>query len=99
LSELVDNFYEHLVLSQMGKALEEHDKENDMDFRADVECVALNRLPPRYIRHSVDASFYITTEERAQMDIAVEKAVLEAISFIETHQQSHPDGSRNKQLV
>jgi len=97
MSELVENYYEHLVLTQMGKVLEGHGKNNDMDFRADVECVALNQLPPRYIRHSVDALFYITSTEREQMDLAVEKAVSEAIVFIETHQNNHPDGSHSKQ--
>src|SRR4249920_2893166 len=29
------------------------------DLLADVACVALNRMPPRYIRHEVDMTFYL----------------------------------------
>ncbi len=36
----------------------------DADLLPDIACVALNRLPPRYIRHNVDFSFYLTDLER-----------------------------------
>ena len=37
------------------------------DLLCDVACVALNRLPPRYIRHAVDFSFYLTEQERSEV--------------------------------
>lgn len=34
----------------------------DSDYLSDVACVALNRLPARYIRHEVDMAFYMTQD-------------------------------------
>jgi hypothetical protein len=52
------------------------------DLLCDVACVALNRLPPRYIRHTVDFSFYLTEQERLQMDTAIVDAVAYAFNFV-----------------
>ena len=41
--------------------------DND-DLLADVACVALNRLPPRYIRHEVDFAFYLSERERTESE-------------------------------
>ncbi len=49
--------------------------ELDPDALCDVACVALNRLPPRYIRHEVDFSFYLTERERREIDTAINEAV------------------------
>lgn len=47
------------------------------ELLADVACVALNRLPPHYIRHDADRSFY-----QAQADILTrEQALAEAVEF------------------
>ena len=37
---------------------------HDPELLADVACVALNRMPPRYIRHSADLAFFTTEKER-----------------------------------
>ena len=50
---------------------------------ADVACVALNRLQPRYIRHQVDLSFYTDDHDRAQLEIAVQEAVVFAFHFVQ----------------
>ena len=55
---------------------------DDAGLLADVACVALNRLPPRYIRHTVDFSFYLTEQERLQIDTAIVDAVAYAFSFV-----------------
>jgi len=47
-----------------------------------VVCVALNNLPSRYVRHSVDIAFYLTIPERVQMDTLVRNAVEEAFSLV-----------------
>lgn len=49
---------------------------------ADIACVALNRLPPRYIRHDVDFAFYLTDDERRANAEAVERAVAQAFDFV-----------------
>lgn len=49
----------------------------------DVACVALNRLPPRYIRHSVDLAFYQSDKERGENERAVQDAVNFAFEFVQ----------------
>jgi hypothetical protein len=53
------------------------------DLLCDVACVALNRLPPRYIRHEVDFSFYLTEHERLEIDNAITEAVTYAYNFVQ----------------
>ena len=53
------------------------------DLLCDVACVALNRLPPRYIRHEVDLAFYLTEKERGEVGRAVDEAVRFAFEFVQ----------------
>jgi len=55
----------------------------DPEMLADVACVALNRLPPRYIRHAVDLAFYMTDKERVDNQKAIEDAVQHAFEFVQ----------------
>ncbi len=49
---------------------------------ADIACVALNQLPPRYIRHDVDFNFYLTATERDHNAQMVREAVAYAFDFV-----------------
>jgi len=49
----------------------------------DVVCVALNRLPPRYICHLVDLAFYQTEKDRHANTTAIEAAVRFACEFVQ----------------
>ncbi|MDZ7811841.1 MAG: late competence development ComFB family protein [Ideonella sp.] len=74
----IHNWYERAVFN----AVLEHAKhfphlEGNSDTLADIACVALNRLPPRYIRHEVDLAFYQTEHERTES----ERSVLESVEF------------------
>jgi hypothetical protein len=53
------------------------------ELLADVACVALNSLSPRYVRHEVDLLFFMTNGERALNQAAVQKAVEAAFQRIE----------------
>jgi hypothetical protein len=53
------------------------------DLMADVACVALNRLQPRYIRHTVDLAFYQSERERLEGEKAVADAVDYAFGFVQ----------------
>ena len=55
----------------------------DADLLADVACVALNRLPARYIRHHADYAFYLTEREAAADAAAVAQAVQDAFEFVQ----------------
>ena len=76
----IHNYYEQLVLT---KLLERHnDGAINADHIADITCVALNRLPPRYIRYNVDMSFYLSPKEYEEIENKVERAIDEAVEFV-----------------
>jgi len=81
LHDDIHNYYEHLVLDRievLGLS-----KSKDEDYLADLCCLALNQIPPRYIRYEVDMSFYLAQSERQQMEMNAVNAVSQAINFME----------------
>jgi hypothetical protein len=56
---------------------------NSAELLADVACVALNRLPPRYIRHEVDFVFYLSDRERVDSERHLLDAVDYAFGFVQ----------------
>lgn len=82
----IHNFYEHLVIDQ---ALRSNERANrDADFLADIACVALNHLPPRYVRHDVDMSFFLSPMEMDEMTDKVVRAVNQAVSYVENREMT-----------
>lgn len=77
----VHNYYEHLVIGEIHKQI--GNKTVGTDFIADVACVALNHLPPRYIRYDVDMAFYLSPKESQEMEEKVGQSVREALAFVE----------------
>ena len=55
----------------------------DQELLADVACVALNRLQPRYIRHQVDFTFYLSERERNDSEAQIADAVEFAFGFVQ----------------
>lgn len=53
------------------------------ELLADVACVALNRLPSRYIRHEVDFVFYLSERERSDSERQLGEAVEYAFGFVQ----------------
>jgi hypothetical protein len=74
--EQVHNYYERLVFEDVARMSVGY-PDFTSDMLGDVACVALNRLPARYVRHDVDMMFYLTEHERH----AIEKSMAEALSF------------------
>ena len=56
---------------------------DDPELLADVACVALNRLAPRYIRHEVDFVFYLSERERGDSERQLLDAVEYAFGFVQ----------------
>ena len=56
---------------------------HDPELLADVACVALNRLAPRYIRHEVDFVFYLSDRERVDNERQLIDAVEYAFGFVQ----------------
>lgn len=77
----VHNYYERRVI-EAALTLSER-AQSDHEFLADVACVALNHLPPRYIRHDVDMTFFMSPQELGEMADKVDSAVENAIAYVE----------------
>ena len=83
----ISNYYEQLVVDSITKnVVVPSDVEHD-DFVQDIACIALNKLPARYIRHNVDMIFYTKSDERDEMLKTVESTVKEAYDYVLSH---HP---------
>lgn len=54
-----------------------------LDQMADVACVALNRLPQRYVRHTVDFAFYQSIQERENDKRVTDEGVRYGFEFVQ----------------
>jgi len=80
--ESIQNHFEQPVLNAVRAGAARYPMLTG-ELLADVACVALNRLPPRYIRHQVDLSFYMGEKERADSERAIDEAVQHAFEFVQ----------------
>ncbi|TCS38234.1 late competence development ComFB family protein [Reinekea marinisedimentorum] len=79
----ISNFYEKLVADEFDRRQESLQLSEDQQI--DIACVALNQLPSRYYRFSVDMAFYLEAADYREMEKAVKEAVDYAIEFVKTH--------------
>ena len=82
MSEKVQNYYETLVFDELERQLTENKIQYDDDTFSDMSCIALNRLPARYVRFAIDTTFYATPKDLQEMEENVNNAVKHAIKFI-----------------
>ena len=79
----IRNYYEQAVFRRVMSGAGEYPQlANDGEVLADIACVALNRLPPKYIRNQVDMNFFMSSEDRAKIEAAVDAAVTFAFRFM-----------------
>ncbi len=83
--ESIHNYYEAMVFEQLVPSSDR--AAADPEFMADAACVALNRLPPRYVRHDVDMTFFLSPTEMEEMLIKVAHAVNDAVSYVEEREK------------
>ncbi|RCU49400.1 MULTISPECIES: late competence development ComFB family protein [Corallincola] len=76
----IRNYFEQLVAERIAKL--NIDESDDVEFQSDLMCLALNQLPPRYIRHEVDMAFYLPANERLQMEMQANEAVEKSLHFL-----------------
>ena len=82
--ESVNNYQERVVFAAIAEIVEQYPFVNeDPELLADVACVALNRLTPRYIRHTVDFAFYLSDQEREESENQAKDAVKFAFEFVQ----------------
>lgn len=82
--EGIHNYYEQQVaayLANMPHIMTEFD-DNEI---SDIVCIALNRLPAKYYRHSIDLSFYMTSDEQGRIDRQISEAVGYATHKVRTN--------------
>ncbi|GGY67802.1 hypothetical protein GCM10011613_10010 [Cellvibrio zantedeschiae] len=84
--DFIHNYYERLVLEEIFEQ-STRAQEGDRDFLADVACVALNRMPPRYIRHDVDMTFFMSPQDMHEIHNKVVNAVTDAINYVESRER------------
>jgi Late competence development protein ComFB len=80
--ESIHNHYERIIFEAVSTSARNY-PQIPRELLADVACVALNRLPPRYVRHDVDLVFYLTENERAHNEVAIAEAVKYAFEFVQ----------------
>ena len=81
ISDQIQNYYENKVVDTIGRIAQP--KGYNQEQLTDLACLALNNLPTRYYRHEVDLAFYMSAQEHLEIDARVEKAVIEAIAYLE----------------
>lgn len=84
--DFLHNYYERLVIEEIFEQ-SERVRQGDRDFLADAACVALNRLPPRYIRHDVDMTFFMSPQDMVEIAQKVSQAVTDALSYVESRER------------
>lgn len=87
MNDDIHNYYEKLVLEEIERL--SVDKNRDDDYIADLCCLVLNRLPPRYIRYEVDMAFYLPQSKRLDMELNVRNAMREAIEFLDARRSEN----------
>ncbi|MFT4583628.1 MAG: competence protein ComFB [Gammaproteobacteria bacterium] len=72
------NVYEKLVFDHLRSVA----SELSVEAQVDVACIALNHLPPKYVRNTVDWRFFIDAKESERIDRTVDMAVTNAIARV-----------------
>lgn len=83
----IHNYYEKLVITLLSQNQKQYGI--TIDDLPDIACIALNHLPPRYIRYDVDMAFYLSPDEYNEIEQKVEKAVINAIALANRRTESH----------
>jgi len=78
----LENYYQQLVVQRLMQEYGETEVAAIPGALEDIACLALNQLPPRYVRHSIDTAFYLSVEEQQEMVRAVEIAVERAYEYV-----------------
>lgn len=83
----ISNYYEQLVIDRLTLLSQQSDEPLSKTFLEDVACLALNRLPPSYVRHRIDKGARINDADYEAMMSDVAKAIDDAI--IQVHKHPH----------
>jgi hypothetical protein len=91
--ESVHNYFEQAVFRRVADSVAQFpDFADNAEMLADVACIALNRLPPKYIRNQVDMNFFMDSDVRAKNEAAVNVAVIFAFRFVQSRASKRSSG-------
>ena len=85
LLDNIQNYYETLVVESLAVQVEGLNM--DEDVLIDVICIAMNHLPPRYIRHEVDMVYYTSPIEMQEIRDKADAAVKNALAHIKENEE------------
>lgn len=54
----------------------------EADRLEDLYCLTLNGMPPRYVRHEADTVFYLTPDERADLEQRAVESMRKALQKV-----------------
>jgi hypothetical protein len=74
----VTNYYEQLVIDQLWEMTENAGESISQTFIEDVACLALNSLPPCYIRNRIDKGANLSESQYQEMKQTVAAAIKKA---------------------
>ena len=83
LFESIHNHHERAVCAAVRAEAVNFPHLSEESLLADIACVALNRLPARYIRHPVDFSFYLSDRERKKTERDIAESVRWAFEYVQ----------------
>jgi len=79
-ADSIHNYFEPLVLEILNESSSAQGFSDEE--LSDVACIALNSLPPKYIRHEVDLLYFSNDAEKQQMRDKARRAVQKAIRVV-----------------
>jgi len=79
----ISNLYEERVIGRVLEKLGNYE-EFDHDQLVDIACLALNKLPAKYVRYEVDAAAAMSSEEHQLQDVDIDNAVEYGIEIVRT---------------
>ncbi len=87
----ISNYYERLVIDRLWKLTEQADTPLSPGMQEDVACLALNKLPPCYMRNAIDKGINVGDQQFQEMTKAVEVAVEQAMRQVVLRPREHRD--------
>lgn len=78
----IENYYERLVAECIQETFQGTEEGADAEYLDDLACVALNELPPRYVRHTVDLASHLSDDAHRAMKQEAANALEHAIETI-----------------
>lgn len=91
LFESLRNTHETLVAQAIQDLAAKGEWQLSPEQAEDVACIALNQLPPRYVREPLVASLYLSAAERQAIEARVRAAVEDAVTQVAQRPARAPD--------